>query len=85
MPPPPEMARRIVLNAKMRRTSVCGAAETLLVDRAAAARLLPGVLDDLIEAGCEVRGDPDVMAMDTRVVRRAMPTGRPSISMRSCR
>ena len=64
----PEMARRIVLNAKMRRTSVCGAAETLLVDRRATARLLPGVLDDLIEAGCEVRGDPDVMAMDTRVV-----------------
>ena len=64
----PDMARRIVLNAKMRRTSVCGAAETLLVDRGAAARLLPGVLDDLIEAGCEVRGDPDVMAMDARVV-----------------
>jgi glutamate-5-semialdehyde dehydrogenase len=64
----PEMARRIVLNAKMRRTSVCGAAETLLVDRDAAARLLPGVLDDLIEAGCEVRGDPDVLAMNTRVV-----------------
>jgi glutamate-5-semialdehyde dehydrogenase len=63
-----EMARRIVLNAKMRRTSVCGAAETLLVDRAAAARLLPDVLDDLIEAGCEVRGDPDVVAMDPRVV-----------------
>ena len=64
----PDMARRIVLNAKMRRTSVCGAAETLLVDRRATARLLPGVLDDLIEAGCEVRGDPDVMAMDARVV-----------------
>ncbi|HEX2479653.1 MAG TPA: glutamate-5-semialdehyde dehydrogenase [Geminicoccaceae bacterium] len=64
----PEMARAIVLNAKMRRTSVCGAAETLLVDREAAPWLLPGVLDDLIAAGCEVRGDPDVMAMDTRVV-----------------
>jgi glutamate-5-semialdehyde dehydrogenase len=64
----PAMARRIVLNAKMRRTSVCGAAETLLVDRGAAAQLLPGVLDDLIEAGCEVRGDPDVMAMDARAV-----------------
>ena len=80
----PDMARRIVLNAKMRRTSVCGAAETLLVDRAAAARLLPGVLDDLIEAGCEVRGDPDVHG-DGRAGRRrrAMPTGRPSISTRS--
>jgi glutamate-5-semialdehyde dehydrogenase len=64
----PEMARRIAFNAKMRRTSVCGAAETLLVDRDAAARLLPGVLDDLIDAGCEVRGAPDVLAMNTRVV-----------------
>jgi glutamate-5-semialdehyde dehydrogenase len=64
----PDMARTIVLNAKMRRTSVCGAAETLLVDREAAPWLLPGVLDDLIEAGCEIRGDPDVRAMDARVV-----------------
>jgi glutamate-5-semialdehyde dehydrogenase len=63
----PEMARRVVLNAKMRRTSVCGAAETLLVDRAAASRLLPGVLADLIEAGCEVRGDAEVLAIDARV------------------
>jgi glutamate-5-semialdehyde dehydrogenase len=63
----PEMAREIALNAKMRRTSVCGAAETLLVDRAAAARLLPGVLDALIAAGCVVRGDPEVQAIDGRV------------------
>ena len=63
----PEMARRVVLNAKMRRTSVCGAAETLLVDREVAARLLPGVLADLIEAGCEVRGDAEVRAIDARV------------------
>jgi glutamate-5-semialdehyde dehydrogenase len=63
----PEMAREIVLNAKMRRTSVCGAAETLLVDREAAARLLPGVLADLIEAGCEIRGDAEVQALDGRV------------------
>jgi glutamate-5-semialdehyde dehydrogenase len=63
----PDMARAIVLNAKMRRTSVCGAAETLLVDRAAAPRLLPGVLADLIEAGCEIRGDAEVQAMDARV------------------
>ena len=60
----PEMARQVVLNAKMRRTSVCGAAETLLVDREAATRLLPGVLADLIEAGCEVRGDAEVQAID---------------------
>jgi glutamate-5-semialdehyde dehydrogenase len=63
----PEMARAVVLNAKMRRTSVCGAAETLLVDRDAAARLLPGVLEDLFEAGCAVRGDPGVQAIDPRV------------------
>ena len=64
----PEMARQVVLNAKMRRTSVCGAAETLLVDREAAARLLPGVLADLIEAGCEVRGDAEAQAIDARVI-----------------
>jgi glutamate-5-semialdehyde dehydrogenase len=63
----PAMAREIALNAKMRRTSVCGAAETLLVDRDAAPRLLPGVLADLIEAGCAVRGDSEVQAMDPRV------------------
>ena len=62
----PAMARAIVLNAKMRRTSVCGAAETLLVDREAAARLLPGVLEDLTAAGCAVRGDPEVQAIDPR-------------------
>ena len=52
-----EAARAIVLNAKMRRVSVCGATETLLVDRAAAQRLLPPVAADLIAAGCELRGD----------------------------
>jgi glutamate-5-semialdehyde dehydrogenase len=50
-------ARDIVLNAKMRRVSVCGAAETLLIDRAAAGRLLPPIADALIQAGCELRGD----------------------------
>jgi len=63
-----ETARRITLNAKMRRTGICGAAETLLVDRAAAGRLLPGVIEDLIAAGCELRGDPEVRAMDPRVL-----------------
>jgi glutamate-5-semialdehyde dehydrogenase len=51
------MARDIVLNAKMRRTGICGAAETILVDKAAASRLLPPVADALISAGCEIRGD----------------------------
>ena len=53
------MAKAIVLNAKMRRTGVCGAAETLLVDRTAAPTHLVPLVDALIEAGCEVRGDPD--------------------------
>lgn len=55
-----DMAREIVLNAKMRRTGICGAAETLLVDRKAASRLIPGVVDALIDANCEVRGDEAV-------------------------
>lgn len=58
-----ETARAIVLNAKMRRVSVCGATETLLVDRAAAQRLLPPVAADLIAAGCELRGDEAASAL----------------------
>ncbi|MEJ8404789.1 glutamate-5-semialdehyde dehydrogenase [Brevundimonas vesicularis] len=58
-----ETARAIVLNAKMRRVSVCGATETLLVDRAAARRLLPPVAADLIAAGCELRGDEAACAL----------------------
>ena len=57
-------ARAIVLNAKMRRTGVCGAAETLLVDRAVAKEALPPILADLHEAGCEIRGDDAVRALD---------------------
>ncbi|NCF23285.1 MAG: glutamate-5-semialdehyde dehydrogenase [Gammaproteobacteria bacterium] len=57
------MAAEIAVNAKMRRTGICGAAETLLVDREVAARLLPGVLSALREAGCEIRGDRDVIAV----------------------
>lgn len=64
----PEKARAVTLNSKMRRTGVCGAAETLLVDRTAAERLLPPVLDDLIAAGCEVRGDEATRALDPRVL-----------------
>jgi len=58
-----DVARRVVLNAKMRRVSVCGATETLLVDRAGAERLLPSVSADLIAAGCELRGDPAARAL----------------------
>ena len=61
------MARTIVLNAKMRRVSVCGAAETLLVDRACAGTHLAPIVKDLLEAGCEVRGDAAVRAADARV------------------
>ncbi|MFA4938999.1 glutamate-5-semialdehyde dehydrogenase [Brevundimonas sp.] len=58
-----DAARAIVLNAKMRRVSVCGATETLLVDRTAAERLLPVVASDLIAAGCELRGDAAARAL----------------------
>jgi glutamate-5-semialdehyde dehydrogenase len=61
------MAQAIVLNAKMRRTGVCGAAETLLVDRAAAATHLVPLVRMLLDAGCAVRGDRDVQAADPRV------------------
>jgi glutamate-5-semialdehyde dehydrogenase len=61
------MAKKIVLNAKMRRTGVCGAAETLLVDRAAAPTHLAPLVKMLIEAGCEVRGDAATQAADSRV------------------
>ena len=63
----PEMAKSIVLNAKMRRTGVCGAAETLLVDRAAASVNLKPLVTMLIDAGCEVRGDVAVQKVDARV------------------
>ncbi len=61
------MARKVVMNAKMRRVSVCGAAETLLVDRAAAPTHLTPVVKDLLDAGCEVRGDEATRAVDARV------------------
>jgi glutamate-5-semialdehyde dehydrogenase len=61
------MAKAIVLNAKMRRTGVCGAAETLLVDRAGAGKFLKPLIAMLIDAGCEVRGDEAVRAADSRV------------------
>ena len=63
----PEMAREVAVNAKMRRTGICGAAETLLVDRAAAARALPPIIDSLAGAGCELRGDEATRALDSRV------------------
>ncbi|WP_372024992.1 glutamate-5-semialdehyde dehydrogenase [Tistrella mobilis] len=64
----PEMARAIVMNAKLRRTGICGSAETLLIDRAAAPRMLAPIVTALLDAGCEVRGDETVQAADPRVV-----------------
>jgi glutamate-5-semialdehyde dehydrogenase len=63
-----EMARAIVLNAKLRRTGICGAAETLLVDAAAARTHLAPLVRELLDAGCEVRGDTAARAVDPRVV-----------------
>ncbi|HLO78981.1 MAG TPA: glutamate-5-semialdehyde dehydrogenase, partial [Magnetospirillum sp.] len=63
----PMMARKLVLNAKMRRTGVCGATETLLVDARAEA-LLPALVRDLLDAGCEVRGDDAVRAVSSAVL-----------------
>ena len=60
------MAVAIAVNAKLRRTGVCGATETLLVDAAAAERLLPPVLEALIEGGCTIRGDETVRALEPR-------------------
>jgi glutamate-5-semialdehyde dehydrogenase len=62
-----EMARRIVLNAKLRRTGICGAAETMLVDRAGAGRLLRPLVAALLDAGCEVRGCVETQPVDARV------------------
>jgi glutamate-5-semialdehyde dehydrogenase len=61
------MAREIVLNSKLRRTGVCGAAETLLVDRACAATHLAALVKALLDAGCEVRGDAETRNVDPRV------------------
>ena len=61
------MARAIVTNAKLRRTGVCGSAETLLVDAACAATMLAPLVGDLLDAGCEVRGDAATQKVDARV------------------
>jgi glutamate-5-semialdehyde dehydrogenase len=66
----PEMARSIVLNAKMRRTGICGATETLLIDRSIVTTHLKPILDALASAGCEIRGDG--------MVRRVYPAAKPA-------
>lgn len=62
-----DMARTLVINSKMRRTGICGAAETLLVDAAVAETHLAPLVTALIEAGCSVRGDAATQAVDARV------------------
>jgi glutamate-5-semialdehyde dehydrogenase len=62
----PDMAVAVTVNAKLRRTGICGAAETLLCDRAIAGSVLPKVLDALIEGGCEIRGDAATRAVEPR-------------------
>lgn len=63
-----EMAKQVLLNAKLRRTGICGATESLLVDRSAVPTLLPEILESLFAAGCEIRGDEIVQKLDNRVV-----------------
>ena len=67
----PKKARAVVLNAKMRRVSICGATETLLVDRQMAGTLMPQILADLRAVGCELRGDAAVRAIDPAVLPAA--------------
>lgn len=67
----PDMARRIVLNAKMRRTGVCGAAETLLLDKSILPSLGVSILNDLKDAGCEIRGNEAVCSV--------FPSARPAV------
>jgi glutamate-5-semialdehyde dehydrogenase len=62
-----DKAKKILLNAKLRRTGICGAAETLLVDSAGADRLLAPLVEALLDAGCEVRGDAATQDVDERV------------------
>ncbi|MDP6174210.1 MAG: glutamate-5-semialdehyde dehydrogenase, partial [Rhodospirillales bacterium] len=62
-----KMAQEVVLNAKMRRTGICGATETLLIDERVAPDMLPGIVDRLVDAGCELRGDASSQRIDPRI------------------
>ena len=64
----PQMAKEVLLNAKLRRTGICGATESVLIDVSIARTLLPALLEALISSGCEVRGDETVCAIDNRVI-----------------
>ena len=62
-----DMACKVILNAKMRRTGICGATETILIDQSVAKDYLPRIIETLIDNQCEVRGDAQVQALDKRV------------------
>ncbi|MBL4617667.1 MAG: glutamate-5-semialdehyde dehydrogenase [Robiginitomaculum sp.] len=64
----PQMAVKLVLNSKMRRVGICGAAECLLIDKDCAEDILPLIVDELIEAGCELRGDEKAQSIDNRII-----------------
>ena len=61
-------ARKIILNAKLRRVSICGATESLVIDKNIAAEILPKIVDDLIGGGCEIRGDLASTKIDNRII-----------------
>jgi glutamate-5-semialdehyde dehydrogenase len=63
-----EMAKDVLLNAKLRRTGICGATESILIDASITSSLLPGLINALIAGGCEIRGDETVAAIDSRTV-----------------
>lgn len=63
-----ETAKSVVFNSKMRRVGICGAAESILVDKEASAALLPPILNSLSDAGCELRGDAETQRLDSRVI-----------------
>ncbi|NNE58841.1 MAG: glutamate-5-semialdehyde dehydrogenase [Hellea sp.] len=67
----PAMAQSIVVNAKMRRTGVCGSTETLLIDRAIAGSVLPEIVVALVDSGCEIRGDDASRAIASSITKRA--------------
>ena len=64
----PDMARDIVLNAKMRRPGICGATETVLIDRKAIKTHLPSIIDALLAAGCEIRGDEYIINYSGKIL-----------------
>lgn len=61
-------AQRVVLNAKLRRTGVCGSLETLLIHRDVVAAIAPALITELLDKGCELRGDAQICALDARII-----------------